>query len=255
MRLLPPLPLLLLLALGLLLLLPAGGAWQQDPERRPGEAAAAPHAPPAGAEAAAPAPPGDALPASGGEGAAAEAAAAPKEEQHGPPPTTEGAAEGAAEEGAPPAGAPSAGGDVPSSGVGVAPLAAETELASLAEADLASCLASRAARIVDGVLAMSGASSLVVPHARLPRPPPALGPSSFTASLLVHPLEPPTGAFRGILWKGEGNSHRTPSLFLKPDSMELTMRVHTSRRADAWAAAPTGATFFFFVRRRTLLLP
>jgi len=40
--------------------------------------------------------------------------------------------------------------------------------------------------------------------------------------------------YRGIYWKGEGNNHRTPSLFIHPNSTTVSFRASTTRAREAW---------------------
>lgn len=42
-------------------------------------------------------------------------------------------------------------------------------------------------------------------------------------------LEDSTGAYRSIIYKGTGNAHRTPSLWLLPHSRQLTFQLTTTR--------------------------
>ena len=40
--------------------------------------------------------------------------------------------------------------------------------------------------------------------------------------------------YRGIYWKGDGNDHRTPSLFIHPNSTTISFRASTTERKEAW---------------------
>ena len=42
-------------------------------------------------------------------------------------------------------------------------------------------------------------------------------------------LEDATGAHRSLVYKGTGNSHRTPSIWLLPSTNQLTFQLSTTR--------------------------
>ena len=50
----------------------------------------------------------------------------------------------------------------------------------------------------------------------------------FYVSLCVFAAKEPNGEHRGLLFKGSRNEHRTPSMWLLPDSMQVTYRVMVS---------------------------
>ncbi|KAJ1458209.1 hypothetical protein M885DRAFT_95578 [Pelagophyceae sp. CCMP2097] len=85
-----------------------------------------------------------------------------------------------------------------------------------------------------GVLASAGAKALTLPAAELPR----RGVGDWALSLWLYVADGPTGAHRGVFFKGDPGrfgGHRTPSCWLLPDSNRLALRVSTVDGLDVGA--------------------
>ena len=90
--------------------------------------------------------------------------------------------------------------------------------------------------ILQTITALSDSRPIRVPHENLLMPPSATdgdsaGPvlESVSVMMWLLLLEDSTGAYRSIIYKGTGNAHRTPSLWLLPHSRQLTFQLTTTR--------------------------
>jgi len=65
------------------------------------------------------------------------------------------------------------------------------------------------------------------------------GLGCFTLTLALHPTEPPNRFYRTILYKGNGNQDRTPSLWFVPHRNQVTYRVTTNQSApkETWGTS------------------
>ena len=93
--------------------------------------------------------------------------------------------------------------------------------------------------VLQTITALSNSRPLRIPHANLAMPSPLGGSSNgeggieaISIMLWVMLLEDATGAYRSLIYKGTGNSARTPSLWLLPTSRQLTFQLTTTRSKE-----------------------
>ncbi len=88
---------------------------------------------------------------------------------------------------------------------------------------------------VKGVLSFDGTNVYTIPAGDLAF---LSGPDTqvetFFVSLSVYLTRGPSGGYRGILFKGTKNAHRTPSMWLLPDSNQVTFRIKDVRDDEVW---------------------